>query len=410
MDYNLLNSALISIILGFLIGLERSLNYHMILTGGRTFALVSLLGFLSAYISEKTPYFLTASFILFSLINISLYIVKSIRNPKKGLTTNIAMFITYLLGVLIFFKNYEFATIIAVSTIVILNLKEPINKIESKITPKEINAGILLLVMSFILLPILPNTTIDPWHLINPYKIWLMAVIIASLSFIGYLGIKFFGENKGILITGAAGGFISSTAVTISLSAFYNSTKTNIYNYAAGIAIANTLMFIRVLVETYITNPSLAYRLSSIYLLTFIYGLGISFYFYKKGMKNLNIQIESLQKSPLELNSAIKFAIIFGLIYALVEFTNTHYGDKGIIIVSLISGLTDVDAITLSLGELSKHSLESKDAINGIICASLSNTLVKFFIVVFSSKELSKTIALFFIPELIILSIGLYLL
>jgi uncharacterized membrane protein (DUF4010 family) len=257
------------------------------------------------------------------------------------------------------------------------------------------------------LLPILPNKMTGPMNLFNPYKIWLMAIIIATLSFIGYLGVKFLGEKRGILVTAAAGGFISSTAVTVSLSSMFKQTKTNIYTYASGIAIANTLMFIRVLIESFIINPAVAKILAPFYTIMFFYGVWISFIFFKKSQKNIEIAINSLEKNPLELNEAIKFALLFGLIYALVEYANKNYGNAGMIIVSFISGFTDVDAITLSLSEMSKSSLAFKYAATGILAASFSNTVVKYMIVIIAQKELAKKMLLFFGVETVMLTAAL---
>jgi len=138
-------------------------------------------------------------------------------------------------------------------------------------------------------------------------------------------------------------GFISSTAVCASLSAMYKQTKT--------------------LINTY------------------------------------------LEKNPLELNEAIKFAIIFAVIYALIEISNKYYGNTGVFLVSFISGFTDVDAITLTLGEMSKSHITLINAGAAITLASVSNTITKFFIVMFFSRELAKKMLLFFIPEIVILSL-----
>ena len=183
----------------------------------------------------------------------------------------------------------------------------------------------------------------------------------------------------------------------------FKQTESSINTYVSAIAIANTLMFARVLIETYITNPQITEIVLLPYLAAVAYGGVFSYYFYKKSQKSVQSSISKLEKNPLELNEAIKFALIFAFIYALVEYTNTKYGNLGIYIVSFISGFTDVDAITLSLGELSKKSLGLEYAATGIAIASLSNTVTKFFIVLFFNKKLALKTLLFFIPEIIIL-------
>ncbi|GAB6073887.1 MgtC/SapB family protein [Nautilia lithotrophica] len=410
MDVQILKAFLITAVLGFIIGLERSVSFSLEneegFAGSRTFTLIALLGFISAYLNKYINNFLIISFVIFGLIVVVAYFLKVYHYSKQGTTTHIAALITYLIGVMVYYGNIHYAIFISVITVVILNLKTRLKKLETNLTQKEISAGILLLIMTFIMLPILPNKAIGPLELFNPYKTWLMAIIIASLSFIGYLGIKFFGEKKGILFTAAAGGFISSTAVSASLSAMYKEAKTSIYTYASAIAIANTLMFARVLIEVYITNPKLIKILIIPFILAFIYGIWFSYYFYKKSKNNIQTSLEKLEKNPLELSEAIKFAIIFAVIYALVEYTNKNFGNLGLYLVSFISGFTDVDAITLSLGELSKASLSFKSAAIGITTASLSNTITKFLIVLFFSRDLAKKTLIFFIPEIIILSLA----
>ncbi len=409
MDIEFLKAFLITALLGFIIGLERSISFYEEkeegFAGSRTFVLISIFGFLAAFINSEIDYFLITAFIILGTILLIAYFFKAYEFNDQGTTTNFAALIAFIVGIMVYLKLTEFAIFITVVTVVTLNLKTKLKSIETKLTRKELNAATLLMVMSFILLPVLPNNTIDSFGLFNPYKTWLMAIIISLLSFVGYLGIKFFGEKKGILFTAAAGGFISSTAVTASLSAMYKDLKTSLYTYASAIAIANTLMSARVLIEAYITNDSLAKYLLVPYSLAFIYGIAFSYYFYKKSLVNIKPNIKKIEKNPLELIEAIKFALLFAFVYALVGYSNKHFGNAGIYIVSFVSGFTDVDAITLSLGELSKKSLALKTASIGIVNASIANTVTKFFIVSFFSKDLAKKTLIFFIPEIILLSI-----
>lgn len=255
-------------------------------------------------------------------------------------------------------------------------------QLEKHISPTDINAVILLLVMSFVILPILPDKMVGPYHLFNPYKTWVMAIIIATLSFIGYLAIKFLGQKHGVLITGAAGGLISSTAVSITLSSMFPKKESALAIYSAGIAVSWTFMFIRVFIETLIINPSLAKIISIPYLLTAIAGIGYVIYLYKKApAAQVALHNPQLEKNPLQLSEAIKFGLLFGLIYGAITFVKSRYGDIGVYIVSVISGISDVDAITLSLSEMVKEqSLSYTTALFSIVAASYTNTLVKLAI------------------------------
>ena len=396
---NILINFLIATALGFLIGLERNISFNSqnskSFAGSRTFALISILGYLSIYLSKYLPYLIYISFFAVALLIIAAYFVKIKKYQKEGSTTHFAAMLSFLIGVLIFY-NKNLAVIVTILTVFLLNIKTTIKYLESKLSHKDINSALLLLIMTFIVLPLLPDKMI---YYINPYKTWLMAVIIASLSFLGYISIKLIGHKYGILLTGAAGGFVSSTAVTLTLSKMYTITKNInlLYTYAAAIAIANTIMFARVLVETFLVNRNVTLILFIPYTITTIIGIYYSYKLYKNSSKNVEINISALEKNPLELDEAIKFAIIFGIIYSLSYFISNKYGNIGVYILSFFSGLTDVDAITLSLSSLAKDEISLKTASIGIAIASFTNSLVKLLIVwIFGKKDIAIVITKFF--------------
>lgn len=398
-DISLLYSLLVTIALGFLIGLERNISFNSenakSFAGSRTFALISLSGFLSVYLSKYLNFLIYISFISVSLLIVSAYIVKIIKYQKEGSTTHFAAIIAFLIGILVYYEK-NLAVIVTIITVFLLNIKTTIKYLESRLSHKDINSALLLLIMTFVVLPMLPDKMV---YYINPYKTWLMAVIIAALSFLGYISIKLAGHKYGILLTGAAGGFISSTAVTLTLSKMYALTKdiASLFTYASAIAIANTIMFARVLVETLLINPKVTLILSFPYITTTLTGIYYSIKLYKKSSSETKIDIIKLEKNPLELDEAIKFAIIFGVIYSLTYFLSNRYGNIGVYLVSVFSGLTDVDAITLSLSSLSHEKITLITASTGIMLASFTNSLFKLLIVwIFGTKELAKEITRFF--------------
>jgi uncharacterized membrane protein (DUF4010 family) len=292
---------LISLFLGFLIGLERNISFKTEnekgFAGSRTFAFISLFGYLSAYISDSFySHFIYLSFFALVLIVATAYFLKVFHYHKQGTTTHFAALLTFILGILIYKHQILFALTLTFFIVLILNIKSKLKSVEFKLSTTDINAAILLFGMSFLILPYLPNKMI---YFINPYKTWLMAIIISSLSFFGYLGIKILGEKYGVLLTGAAGGFVSSTAVTFSLSKMYAKIKKSPYIYAAAIAIANTIMFARILVESALVNKELSLFLAPSYIITTLTGIFISYKFYKK--ENSTEEIKITPKNPLEL-------------------------------------------------------------------------------------------------------------
>lgn len=399
---------LISLALGFLIGLERNISFKSEnekgFAGSRTFSFISLFGFLSAYITDNYyGNFIYLAFFGIILIVSTAYFLKVFHYHKQGTTTHFAAILTFILGILVYKNQIQFALTLTFFIVLLLNIKSKLKTIEFKLSLTDINAAILLFGMTFLILPYLPDKMI---YYINPYKTWLMAIIISSLSFFGYLGIKLLGEKYGVLLTGAAGGFVSSTAVTYSLSKMYSKIRKSPYIYAAAIAIANTIMFARILVESALINKNLALFIAPAYIITTILGIFISYRFYKKETASYEIKIES--KNPLELDEAIKFAALFALIYAAVEIVGTKYGNAGIYFVSAISGLTDVDAITLSLSSLAKTKISMNSAAVGISIAAVSNSLVKLSIVwIFGKKEIALLLTKFFAAILGVFSLSL---
>lgn len=419
MEYHLIKSLVIAVILGFAIGMQRTMAHlykqegkpHTYFAGSRTFALISLLGFLSGQLATVVPSVIAiVAIAVFLLIGLS-YIAKSFLFHKMGMTTQVTAIITYLLGLMVYLDLEEYAIFIGVVMIVLLESKPRLQKIERHISPDDLNATVLLLAMTFLILPILPNEMIGPYSLINPYKTWMMAVIIAAVSFIGYVAIKVLGNRRGLLLTGVFGGLISSTAISISLSKIYLTQKSFLKNFTAGIAIASTFMFIRVLFEAYVINQKVAWLLLIPFLAASLSGL-IYVYVVYRSTEPLKVEVENreITKNPLQLSEAIKFGLLFGVIYGLITLTH-KYGDMGVHIISFVSGLSDVDAITLSLSQLEMDKkISLMTSVNGIVIASVTNSLVKLGIVYWiGGKTIGMKLSFFFLITLGMLGIGLWI-
>jgi len=421
LDYILIRSLLIAVVLGFIIGLQRTMsnlymheskNENYFIAGSRTFALIALLGFLSGWLTKPAP--MIVSIIAFSLVGLIVlsYYLKAMLYKKMGMTTQVAAIITYLLGLMVYLHFEQYAIFIGTLMIILLEIKPRLQKIEQNITPADLNASILLLAMTFLLLPILPDEMIDPYKLFNPYKTWLMAVIIAAISFIGYLAIKILGNKRGVLLTGLFGGLISSTAVSISLSQMYTSQKEYLNNFAAGIAMACTLMYVRVLFEAFVINQKVALTLLLPYAAASLSGLVFVYILYRHSKSaTLDLEETDIAKNPLQLSEALKFGLLFGIIYGAISVVQGNYGNIGVYIISTLSGITDVDAITLSLSQLSSdQKLSIQASAIGIVIASVTNSLVKLGIVYWiGGKALGWRLTLFFITTLGMMGAGLWI-
>lgn len=387
MQYSIIQPIIIAVALGFMIGMQRTMRApgttHEHIAGSRTFALIALMGYISGWLGSAIDGLVPVVAAVMGLLISLSYALRAIRLHKMGMTTQATALITFFLGLMLFMKAQEYAIFISVLVVVILEIKPRLKAFESHLSSTDIDAAVLLLAMSFLILPILPDAMVGPYALFNPYKTWLMAIIIAAISFVGYAAVKLLGQRFGVLIAGAAGGLVSSTAVTISLSKRYNRQQDLIDSYGSSIAIASTIMLTRVLIVTAIFNIDLTRALAPAYLAATLIGILYSYLLYRRSVhRDTAPQSTDPVTNPLQLSEAIKFALLFGIVYGALTLTRTHFGVTGIYLLSLLTGITDVDAITLSLSELtSKELLTLTPAMFGIVIASVANSGFKLSIV-----------------------------
>ncbi|MGD8426485.1 MAG: MgtC/SapB family protein [Balneolaceae bacterium] len=371
---------------GLLIGIERGWSGRKEdegdrVAGIRTFSLTGLLGGIWAELSAfMNDWILAVIFLAFSALVVTSYIIETKIHEEKdvGITTEVALLLTFSLGVWAALGYYAYALGTAVVVVVLLNLKPVLHRWLNMIEVKEIYAGIKLLVISVILLPLLPNKGYGPWEALNPYWIWWMVVLISGLSFIGYFFIKSLGERLGTLLTAITGAIASSTAVTLSLAQFAKrnrSSSTTIF--IAGVLVASSIMFVRVIIEVAIVNANLVNSLwiplSTMLVLTG--GSGI--WLWRKKRKTEKEEPSFELKNPLQLVTAIEFGFLLALILLLATALEKWYGSQGVYILALFSGLMDVDAITVSLSRMAQSTLSHDIATAGILISVITNTLVK---------------------------------
>ena len=401
MRYDISFQIAVALILGLLIGLQREIYYRRNnrkeFAGTRTFALISLLGYLSAWLNTQISWFLPAMLLIFGLLVITAYGYKLFYSKAKGATSEIAALITFTLGIMVYEGLWKYALFLAVILVTLLEFKSKFLLFEEHVAPEDSEAAILFLAMTFVILPLLPDKTVDPFGVFNPYQTWLMVVLVAGISFIGYIAIKILGTKRGVYLTGIFGGLVSSTAVSITLSKLYALRRNYLKNYAGGIAIASTFMYLRVLFEASVFNFALAKKLAIPYLGAAAMGLFFVFYLYQTSASH-KVEEESVQNNPLALSEALKLGLLFGLILGSIGFFQERYGNAGVYIVSALSGLTDVDAITLSLSKLAGNKIADMTAIYGIVIASAVNSVVKLGIVFsLGGKKLGFYMSLFYL-------------
>lgn len=390
-DIDLIIRAFVALAIGFLMGLQREYAYggegKTIIAGERTFALLGLSGFLAAMIAElfDSAWIMVSLIFVIGILVTAGHFVNMWNRERAGITTEVAIMIVMLVGALSFLDHLILAAAVGISTTVVLSIKLETDRLVTALTSEDVSAVLQMAIITAIVLPILPNQSFwpAPFDVLNPFKIWLMVVFISGISFLGYVLIKIVGPQRAISLTGLLGGLVSSTAVTLSLSERSKKGGTLDKRFALAITLAWTVMFLRILIEVGVLNVLL---LSVVWIpVASAGGVGLLYCLYLYLSQRSSGQDEMEFSNPFDLASALKFGILYGIVLLISRSAQVFYGDTGILVSSIFAGLADVNAITLSMAELSKsESLSLEVASRAIVFAAMSNTVVKGGIVLFT--------------------------
>lgn len=367
--------------IGALIGLEREHSHRKaneeLFAGVRTFPLISLIGCLAALMSEQlgTWIFVSVVVVLGLLITVA-YFVES-KYGDTGLTTEVSAVMTLMAGALCYWNYLPLAAAIAVSMTLLLSLKPEIRSLAYNLTQEDIYATLKFAVVSAIVLPVLPNQVFGPLDVLNPYKIWLMVVFISGISFLGYLLMKIVGPEQGIGLTGLLGGIASSTATTMSFARQSQQEKNLAKPFAMAIMIAWTVMFTRVLIVVGTLNRRLLQGLWMPVAGSALVGVAYCVYLYFSQRTDEKSVVD--YANPFELGPALTLGVLYAVMLLIAKAAEVYLGSTGLYISSVIAGLTDVDAIALTLVDLfsAPGGIGLVTASRAIVLASISNTVVK---------------------------------
>ena len=367
--------------LGMLIGLERERSKSE--EGGagvRTFALIALTGAIAGYLGKTLGLDWLALSIFFAVaaLIIGQYVVTSLRGDT-GITTEISALLAFLLGLLCAHGQLQLAAWVAVAMALLLALKGWLHELASRINVSDVEATLKFGIVTLIILPLVPdhNYGLPPLDVINPYKIWLMVVLISALNFASYLLIKIVGAEHGIGIAGLLGGLASSTAVTLGFSQRSRQPGEDASALALGIVLAWTVMFFRVAVMTSLISWELGRRLVFAVGLLAVTSLGACYWLWRRRQQAERGEVKA-GNNPFELDEAIKFGMLFGVVVLIAKAAQVYLGDAGLYLAAGIAGLTDVDAITLAMADLAKTDESNvATAARAIVIAVMANTLTK---------------------------------
>lgn len=379
---------------GLLIGLEREYakrvrEQHQQFAGVRTHTLIAVSGFLTAWLAEVYGSWLFAvGFAGLLALVVASYVLLA-KEGSYGGTSELSSVITFLIGAVVFRGEVLFALVLTVAVILLLSFKVSLHRFAGRLEATDIRAFAQFLIISALVLPFLPDASYGPYGVWNPREIWTMVVLVSGISLAGYLAMKVLDRGRGTLWTAVLGGLVSSTATTLHFARRSRQEgPAATRRLGLGVLAACTMMFPRVLLEAGVVHQATAGELLTPVLLLAISGLSVFRVLQARTRTAPDGRPDEVQvANPLNLRVAIQFALIYAAVKWVVAYATEHFGDQGAYVAGGLSGLTDVDAISLSMARFARDGGEVDLAANVMVLAMLANTLVKYLIVAFAGTK-----------------------
>jgi len=377
---------LTSLAIGLLIGLERERN-PTAKAGLRTFALVAVFGTMMALLADKigSPWMVVAGIAAVAGTIIAAYLNSppDEDDADPGTTTVVALLLSYGLGVLVWFGLSKLAVMLAIGITTLLYFKPELRGFTQRLARRDLVAVLQFSVLTFIVLPILPNQDFGPYNAFNPYQAWLMVVLISGISLAGYAALHVVGARYGAPLLGFFGGLVSSTATTMIYAKHGKANQAMIDLAASVIVIASMVVLLRLLVVSSIVAYGAIPTMLPVFAGGLLAGLVAAVFAWRKTIKGTELYIPETS-NPAELHTAIGFGLLYVIVLLGSAWMADLAGSQGLYAVALVSGLTDVDAITLSsLRLFNLGQLSEQQTVTAITIAFLSNVAFKFGMVVF---------------------------
>jgi uncharacterized membrane protein (DUF4010 family) len=369
----------VALAIGLLMGLERERN-PAAKAGLRTFALTALLGALTAHLATTIGalWLIAVGLLLVGAMMIAAYL-HAPQQPEgdPGTTTVAALMLCYGLGVLVWQDEIQLAVMLGIASTMLLYFKPELRGLSQHMSRRDLLSVLQFAVLALIILPLLPNENYGPYGALNPYQIWWMVVLIAGVGLVGYAALRLAGQQRGAVMLGLLGGLVSSTATTLSFSRHARNSHEMMPVAVIVIVLANLVVLVRLGVLAAVLAPGVLPQLLPVLLGGLIAGgLGAAY-----GVHRLQPQGELpalAMGNPTELRTALGFGLMYAIVLLAAAWLSNWLGARGLYAVALISGLTDVDPITLSsLRLLSLDKLTVTVAVNVIILAELANLVFK---------------------------------
>lgn len=408
----------VALALGLLIGMERGwktrdFNAGERIAGVRTFTLIGFLGGLSALLTLDTSPITLGAALLATVAMLALNHWATLqRTGDLGATTMIAALVTFGLGAMAGFGALAVAGAGAVVLALILGVKQELHSFIARLEHRELMAGLELLAISVVLLPVLPDQGFGPFDAINPYEIWWMVVLIAGLSFLGYVAIRVAGSASGVMLTGLVGGFASSTVIAVNMGRLsqHSMDRQKDSLLAAGAIAAVATMFPRVAIIVAAIAPNSAAALAWALIPACLASLGTVALRWRRAASATETTVLQPPK-PFELTVALQFTVILTGIMLAVEAARAWFGDSGLYVLAGLAGLFDVDAISLSFARMAANGNLAENIVT--ICIALgviANLAVKpILVTLIGAPRMALHMLLPMLTALVAGALGLWL-
>jgi uncharacterized membrane protein (DUF4010 family) len=376
----MLERLLVALLVGVLIGLDRERaevrKARQIFAGVRTFPLVALCGAVPVLMVEQMgPLLAAVSLVAIAAIAVVSY-VRSSAGGDIGATTEVAAIATFLLGALAGAGQLMVAGACGVAVAVLLVAKPKLEGFSRALTPEELTAALELAVITVIVLPLLPTRGFGPWDVWSPREIWMVVVLVTALSFVGFVAMRLLGARRGMVVTGAVGGLVSSTAVTMAMANRSRSAEALGRAAAAAAVVASSIMPLRVAVLAGAVNAGILPRLLPVVGVMALAGL-VSAWVLSRRRPDEPSESGTQISNPFSLMAALSFALIYGLVLLVVRGAGVYFGAGGTYLAAGLSAVADVDAVTIAFSRLGPGDTAWRVPAAAVAVAAVANTLVK---------------------------------
>ena len=397
MTNDLLVQLATSMLLGLLVGLQRQRTESSV-AGFRTFPLIAAFGTVCAWLAAvHGGWIIAAGFLaVAALLVVGNLVQAKGGDTDAGQTTEVAALLLFGLGAYLVVGDMAVAVALGGAIALLLHYKELLHGFAARIGERDVTAIMQFVLVTLVVLPVLPDRAYDAYGVLNPFQVWLMVVLIVGIGLAGYVAYKLFGARAGTVLGGLLGGLISSTATTLSYARRTKAVPSVGALAALVIMIAAATVFVRLLAEVAVVAPDHFSRMAPPLAAMLAACIAISLFMYRHARGHDGEM--PAQGNPADLRSAIIFGALYAVIIFAVAAVKDEFGQQGLYTVAVLSGLTDMDAITLSTAQLARQGrLDPGIAWRLVLIASMANLAFKAGIVaLLGSRELLRHLAVLF--------------